>query len=1465
METENLFFDPDKYPHNTLKEFKIFCNRFDLRYEAQFPDPPRSAMDSAIQRWELQNPPTDANPRPRPTIQQYDDLKEEWKAKDKVRKILGMFSSNRLYSDWQTKETDENERRDATWDNFKTKMEEFYKPSENLTLNNFQFRSVTQLVNETFSSFCNRVAREAKTCNFKCKHADCSGEDIAIRDQVVIGTTNHKIREEALLKAWDLPTLRVEGMKLESATKGEAEISGGAINKIGKYSFSNIRRNHKPETPSYSTNCYNCNEPFKGPAFKHKERCKAKNHSCKSCHKIGHFENMCRKPKDIKYHEAENLNDDETETNVAISNDIYNLNIFKVELTKNSEYKQMVNNHEFNVEVVVNGSLTSVTADTGAKVSVTGKHQAIQWNLMSKITPTNVRIKPYNSPPVDAIGKARCAVTFGETSIPVEWYILDGKCEPILSGNAAVNLGIIQFTKNPPVYKPIKMVDSDIRENNKEQIQNILVDYPDVFTTKLGKHKSYQVKLHIDPTVKPIVTPCRPTPYHLVGRIDKVLEQMIKDDVIEEHPVGEPTPWISNAVTVPKPNGSLRLTLDARNINKAIISSNLPIPKQEDIRANLAGSCVFSKLDFRSAFWQLELHPDSRNLTVFSMNNKLYRYKRLTMGVKPAQGELNAALIPMFSHISDAHVIHDDCIVASKDMTQHLEALDKVFQAIRKSGMTLNHEKCEFGKNEIKFWGMIINAEGVKPDPEKVEALDGLKPPNTKDELTSFLCMMQSNSEFIPSFSRKAAPLRELINNKSKFKWEDKHQKCFEQLLSEFHKDTSLRYFDISKPTYLFTDAHISGLGAILAQGDTVETAKPVAIASRATTDAEKRYPQIDLEGLSVDYGLYRFRNYLVGSPTPTTVVTDHMPLCAIFNGNKIGSIRTERFKQRNQDLRFKVVYQKGKKNQSDYISRKTNPMKKLSKEDEKRSESINNLLYTLHTTPIIDKITLKTIAEETSKDETLKELRELITKGQTWIPKNSKAALLKFNNILSEITTTGNGILLKGDRIILPDSLQETAIKLAHQGSHPGQSSMERRLRYHFFFHMMNVKVKEILSNCTECNIFLDKKCNEPIKSHEVPEKCWEKVATDLFGPLPSRNHIVVVQDMASRFPTARIVSSTSASAVLPALNEIYNAYGNPEKQLSDNGPPFNSSAMDKFAKDRNIELEKIPPLHPSANPAETFMKPLSKTMKIANYNNESEKAALQHLLQNYRDTPHPATGIPPAAMFFRDSLNSAFPRKAVKDDTIKDARLHDELKKTDREENVNNSKYKKYSQITIGDPVLVRNFRRTSKFHPTFLPEQYTVTSIWDHGRKLEVERVDDGQTLIRHPDDLKRYYLPHQPVVPHQAVKKPDFWEIIDSSPYDMSSSDPYTASYPYVNPNEAPFQNDGVNQQLVPNDNIVAPENLLQNPNNQHEPRRSERVRGNPDRLGSYVYNADQPLDGEDEVIQPWWPGYPRTED
>ena len=1129
---------------------------------------------------------------------------------------------------------------------------------------------------------------------------------------------------------------------------------------------------------------------------------------------------------------------------------------------------------DFQIELVVNGAITSVTADTGAKVSVCGKVQAKKWNLLKKLTPTSVLIKPYNSPAVPAVGMARCSVTFGHTSIPVCWYVLEGTCEPILSGNAAVSLGIIQFTKQPPIIKPINMINEKLENNNRESAQYLLAKYSNVFRPELGKHKHYKVKLHVDPTVKPIVSPPRPTPYHMRERVDKAIQGLIDNDVIEEHPVGEPAPWISNAVYVPKPDGTLRVTLDARNINRAIISSNLPIPRQEDIKAELSGSKIFTKLDFKWSFFQFELLKESRSLTVFNLNDKLYRYKRLLMGIKPAQGELNAALSQLFRHIRDAHVIHDDVIVASENIQNHLKALEECLAAIEEAELTLNEDKCWFCYDEVKFWGMLINSEGVQPDPEKVEALEGLEPPKNKEELSSFLCMMQSVAEFIPSFSRKAAPLRELGKQKGRFKWESKHQKCFQQLLSEFRKDVLLRYYDMNLPIYIFTDAHKTGLGAILAQGESLETARPVAVASRSTTDAEQRYPQIDLEGLGIDYALYRFRQYLVGAPRTVTVVTDHMPLCSIFNGTRTGSIRTERYKQRNQDIKFKVIYQKGRKNQTDYLSRRAIPITKRTLEEQQMAESINNLLYTLHTTPIVDRITLRAIAEETEKDPVLKRIKRMIVEGQTWIGKDEDEAVQKFKPILPEITVTGNGILLKGDRMILPSQLQDQAISLAHQGSHPRQNSMERRLRFHFFFHDMYAKVAKFLASCADCPLFTNKNYKEPQKAHEVPVKCWSKVAVDLFGPMPSRKHVVVVQDLSSRFPEAKLVSSTAADKVLPALKDIYDSHGNPDIQLSDNGPPFNSAAMKNFAEKRGIKLEKIPPLHPSGNPVETFMKPLGKAMKIANHTGASEAKTLNELLNNYRDTPHSSTGIPPSAMMYGTTIPGVFPSKAVSDAEVERARAYDQSQKESRQELINSSKYKKSSGITPGDFVIIRNYNRRSKYQPLFNPEQYIVIDTADFGRKLVVKRISDGQVLVRHPDDVKLFKLPSPPEN-RRIYSTPDWWkpQFDDDSDYGgwYYFIPPQHA---YIPPEAIPLQQPDLNAEGIP---TVQQEHAAPQPQPQIDdgapvqhpideqagvPGRPQRMRQAPNRLGVHTYDEAVPLDGEQDVTAPWWPGYPR---
>ena len=180
-----LYFDPDLHPDDTLWAFDEFIQCFELRYDAQYPDPPKVSLDSAIERWKLEHDDTKA------TVAEY-NIQAEWRSKDRVAKLLGIFSSKRLFADWKVAEQDESKRAKANWEYFKLKMQNYYKPTENLTLKNHQFRSLTQDTQESFPAFCNRVYKAAQHCNFKCHNDDCTAEDTAIWDQIIIGTTHAK-------------------------------------------------------------------------------------------------------------------------------------------------------------------------------------------------------------------------------------------------------------------------------------------------------------------------------------------------------------------------------------------------------------------------------------------------------------------------------------------------------------------------------------------------------------------------------------------------------------------------------------------------------------------------------------------------------------------------------------------------------------------------------------------------------------------------------------------------------------------------------------------------------------------------------------------------------------------------------------------------------------------------------------------------------------------------------------------------------------------------------------------------------------------------------------------------------------------------------------------------------------------------------------------------------------------------
>ena len=322
-----------------------------------------------------------------------------------------------------------------------------------------------------------------------------------------------------------------------------------------------------------SITCYNCGTKTSAPIKRHKVHCPARSTKCYNCQHVGHFSKFCKSTKKIRKVEEKIETDQDMKD---IQEKVYNVNLFRI-TTQNVLKNQC--NEDFTVEVVVNNTLATVIADTEAKVSVCSLEQAKKWKLTGKTFSTNTKLKPFNSDPIKVERQAVCAVTFGSNSVPVKWHIIAAECEPILVGNSATALGIIEFNHKQGIIAPINMIHTD----PKGEIQSCLAEYSHNFRG-IGKLKNHQIKLHVNTEVKPVATPPCSVPYHLKEQVSRVIQEMINQDIIEEHPTNQPPPWVSNAVIASKTDGSIRMTFDARNVNKAIIPTNHPIPHQSKTR-----------------------------------------------------------------------------------------------------------------------------------------------------------------------------------------------------------------------------------------------------------------------------------------------------------------------------------------------------------------------------------------------------------------------------------------------------------------------------------------------------------------------------------------------------------------------------------------------------------------------------------------------------------------------------------------------------------------------------------------------------------------------------------------------------------------------------------------------------------------------------------------------------------------
>lgn len=463
-------------------------------------------------------------------------------------------------------------------------------------------------------------------------------------------------------------------------------------------------------------------------------------------------------------------------------------------------------------ELIIGGVKTKVIIDSGASCNVMSRDM---WENLKKnkiicvSNKTDQIIKSYgNSKPLNVIGKfsADVEAKCNEKQLSdCKFLVIAEHAKTILGLESATKLGLLK------IGEQVNQVKSNVDWGRL---------YPTVFKeddNKLEKLKGIQVKIPIDETVKPVAQNLRRVPYNLKSKVEEQINKLLEADIIEA--VEGPSEWVSNIVLVPKPGKQdYRLCVDMRIANKAIVRERHQLPTIEETFQELEGAQIFTKLDVKWAFHQLELSPESRLITTFSTHMGLFRYKRLMFGIKNGPEKFQKIMDQILAHCEGVVDFADDIFVWGKDKKEHGRRLHQVLQVLSEKGVTLNPKKCSFGVEKIKFLGHEVSSKGILPSEENKKTILEFRQPKSSEEVQSFLGLVNFSSRFIPNLATINKPLRRLIRKGVKFHWGRTEEKSFQELKNAIVSPEILGFYNREAETSIWTDASPVGLGAVLVQ-----------------------------------------------------------------------------------------------------------------------------------------------------------------------------------------------------------------------------------------------------------------------------------------------------------------------------------------------------------------------------------------------------------------------------------------------------------------------------------------------------------------------------------------------------------------------------------------------------------------------------------------------------------------------
>ena len=370
---------------------------------------------------------------------------------------------------------------------------------------------------------------------------------------------------------------------------------------------------------------------------------------------------------------------------------------------------------------------------------------------------------------------------------------------------------------------------------------------------------------------------------------------------------------------VKKKDGTLRLCIDYRQLNKLTIKNKYPLPIIDDLFDQLKGASIFSKIDLRSGYHQLRIKDADVHKTAFRTRYGHYEFLVMAFGLTNAPAAFMDLMNRVFRPYVDQFfvVFIDDILVYSKDREIHDTHLRVVLETLRKEHLYAKLSKCEFWMNEVSFLGHIVSKEGIRVDPKKIEVVVEWKPPRNVTEVRSFLGLARYYRRFVKGFSMTAAPMTRLLQKNVKYEWSEKCQRSFDKLKAFLTEAPVLTQPTCGREYVIFSDASLNGLGCVLMQ-----EGKVVAYASRQLKPHEKNYPTHDLELAAIVFALKIWRHYLYGEKC--FIYTDHKSLKYLPLQREL-NLRQRRWTELIKDYDCVIDYHSGKANVvADALSRKS-------------------------------------------------------------------------------------------------------------------------------------------------------------------------------------------------------------------------------------------------------------------------------------------------------------------------------------------------------------------------------------------------------------------------------------------------------------------------------------------------------------------------------------------------------------